>query len=113
MSVPSSDELCKAQFELALELDERYLHISSADEYFFGTAQGLGALALVPPSAAQMTLLDIGAGYGTYLHEAVQTPERNIRAKATASKPKALNGFSAIFNDHRPGHQPKHSNQTL
>ncbi len=84
------EQVCADQFEGAVYLDKRYVHAVDADDYYFGgiARSGLATLQLLP-DVEMPTVLDIGAGYGTFLREAMAWRDGKVRAI----------GFTAISNN--------------
>jgi SAM-dependent methyltransferase len=90
LSSDAVERACADQFEIAIQLDRNYVHAGDADEYCFGNRarSGMGVLRLISDIEAP-TVLDIGAGYGTFLREAMSYRSDELRAI----------GFTAIQND--------------
>jgi SAM-dependent methyltransferase len=73
---------CSQTFQDVLAKDRRYVHATNAQEYNFGEhlPEGLDVFELLPEEEATPVVLDIGAGYGTFLQEAKNVLDRPIRA---------------------------------
>ncbi len=66
--------LCREGFEVARHIDERYVRVPSADEYYFPPISGLQTLEGVR-SVEHPRILDIGAGSGAFLADAADSLE--------------------------------------
>lgn len=80
MSSSVSEAACQEQFASAVRAVNRFVHASDADDYYFGGTVGLGTLHYLPDDVERPAVLDIGAGYGTFLEAALDKSPRDIRA---------------------------------
>ena len=87
---PGVERLCASQLETAIITDLKYVHAVDANDYRFGSIPrtGLNVLQLLSDQE-EHTILDIGAGFGTFLEEA-----KNVRGSSL----RAI-GFTAVGNN--------------
>lgn len=74
-----SDRACEEQFSLATELVNSFVHAAHIEDYYFDAVSGAGVLSVIPEEIAHPTILDIGAGYGTFLREVRRISDREMR----------------------------------
>lgn len=105
MSAASSDELCREQFKAARIADANFVHAYDADDYAFGVdpycgpVRGTLVTSVLPYEVQRnATVLDIGAGYGTFLEAVrhVALPGDNLR---TIGFTAVRNSFTAATQD--------------
>ena len=86
----SATLVCESQFETARSIDKSYMHALCASDYYFGSIghSGLDVARLIR-GIDDPTVLDIGAGYGTFLRELLAAESKKIKIERAI-------GFTAV-----------------